>query len=135
MLSNRSMPPCTVVPELSYPDVEAAADWLCGAFGFKIRLRIGSHRVQLKIGDGCLIVVQGNLPADTAHSIMVRVPDADAHCQTARQHGAEITHEPTDFPYGERQYNAIDVAGHRWIFTQSIADIAPEEWGGESVNL
>jgi uncharacterized glyoxalase superfamily protein PhnB len=135
MLANRSVPSCTVIPELSYPDVEAAADWLCGAFGFTVRLRIGNHRVQLKIGDGSLTVAQGDLPVDTAHSIMIRVPDADAHCQLARQQGAEITREPTDFPYGERQYNAVDFAGHRWTFTQSIADIAPEEWGGESVDL
>jgi uncharacterized glyoxalase superfamily protein PhnB len=66
---------------------------------------------------------------------MIRVPDADAHCQTARERGAEITCEPADFPYGERQYNAVDFAGHRWTFTQSIADLAPEEWGGESVSL
>ena len=56
MLSNRSVPQCTMIPELSYPGVEAAADWLCGAFGFKVRLRIGNHRVQLKIGDGALTV-------------------------------------------------------------------------------
>ena len=32
--------------------------------------------------------------------------------------------------YGERQYVATDLAGHQWTFTQSVADVSPEEWGG-----
>jgi hypothetical protein len=32
----------------------------------------------------------------------------------------------------ERQYTAEDLGGHRWTFAQSIADVAPEEWGGLS---
>jgi uncharacterized glyoxalase superfamily protein PhnB len=135
MLSNRSVPPCTVIPVLSYPDVGAAADWLCNPFGFRIRLRIGNHRIQLKAGDGCIVLAEGNVPADTAHVVMVRVPDADSHHNRARQHGAQILSPPTDFPYGEGQYDTKDFAGHRWKFTQSIADVAPEEWGGTSVAL
>jgi uncharacterized glyoxalase superfamily protein PhnB len=135
MLSNRSVPPCAVIPVLYYPDVGAAADWLCNAFGFKVRLRIHNHRIQLKAGDGCIVVAEGNVPADTAHLVMVRVPDADSHHERARQHGAQILDPPTDFPYGERQYGAKDFAGHHWKFTQTIADVAPEEWGGISVDL
>jgi uncharacterized glyoxalase superfamily protein PhnB len=52
MLANRSMPPCTVTPELAYPDVGQAIEWLCDAFGFTLRLRIGNHRTQLNAGDG-----------------------------------------------------------------------------------
>jgi hypothetical protein len=37
--------------------------------------------------------------------------------------------------YGERQYNAVDFHGHHWDFTETIADIEPESWGGTSVNL
>jgi uncharacterized glyoxalase superfamily protein PhnB len=50
----------------------------------------------------------------------------------ARESGARILHPPTDYPYGERQYTDEDVGGHRWSFSQSIADVAPEEWGGVS---
>ena len=64
---------------------------------------------------------------------MVRVNDADSHCRRAREHGARILTEPTDFPYGERQYMAQDLAGHHWTFSQTFADVAPEEWGGTSV--
>jgi hypothetical protein len=41
--------------------------------------------------------------------------------------------EPTDFEYGERQYRAEDPAGHQWTFSETLADVAPEEWGGQSV--
>lgn len=41
--------------------------------------------------------------------------------------------EPRDFEYGERQYQAEDFAGHQWIFSETIRDVAPEEWGGISV--
>jgi len=52
MLANRSIPRCTVIPELAYPDIGEAIDWLCDAFGFSLRLRIGNHRAQLNVGDG-----------------------------------------------------------------------------------
>jgi hypothetical protein len=27
-----------------------------------------------------------------------------------------------------------DLAGHRWQFTQTLRDVEPEEWGGETVD-
>ena len=65
--------------------------------------------------------------------MLVRVQDARAHCDHARAAGARILMEPTDFEYGERQYHAEDLAGHHWTFSQTLADVAPEAWGGETV--
>lgn len=135
MLSNRSIPSCTVIPCLPYADVNAAADWLCDAFGFTVRVRIGNHRVQLNAGDGAIMLGDTDSEPAGARSIIVRVEDADGHCARARQLGATILKPPTDHPYGERQYSAQDLAGHRWTFSQSIADVAPEDWGGTSVQL
>jgi len=64
------------------------------------------------------------------HRVMVRVDDARAHCERARANGAVIEMEPTDFEYGERQYQAVDLAGHYWTFSETLEDVAPEEWGG-----
>jgi uncharacterized glyoxalase superfamily protein PhnB len=47
----------------------------------------------------------------------------------ARQSGARIVKSPADMPFGERQYTVEDLGGHRWTFSQSIADVAPEAWG------
>jgi uncharacterized glyoxalase superfamily protein PhnB len=135
MLSNRSVPPCTVIPVLYYPNPGVAAEWLSKAFGFTIRLRIANHRIQMRVGEGCVTVAEGSVAPERSHVTQVRVEDAAAHCARARQHGAIILTEPTDHVYGERQYNAQDFFGHRWDFTETLADVAPEEWGGTPVNL
>jgi len=129
------MPNSTVIPTLAYPDVPAAADWLCAAFGFMPRLRIGDHRIQLNVGDGCVVVTQGEtVPAAASfaagHSIMVRVADVHAHHARAAAAGARILAGPADFPYGERQYSAADLGGHVWTFSETLHDSDPTEWGG-----
>ncbi len=138
---NRSIPAAAVVPVLIYPDVRAAVEWLSAAFGFAESVRIGeAHRSQLRAGPGAAVIV-GDVRGDrrppradeVTHSVMVRVTDATAHCERARQHGANILMEPTDFEYGERQYSAEDLAGHQWTFSETLRDVAPEEWGGTSV--
>jgi uncharacterized glyoxalase superfamily protein PhnB len=63
------------------------------------------------------------------------VEDADAHCIRAKAHGARITKETQTYPYGERQYNAEDFAGYSWTFSQSVADVPPEVWGGTAEQL
>jgi uncharacterized glyoxalase superfamily protein PhnB len=135
MRSNRSVPPCTVIPVLIYPDPSVAADWLCAAFGFTVRLRIANHRIQMRAGNGCITIAEGNVIPNNSHIIQIRIEDAIAHCERARQHGARILTEPVDHVYGERQYNAEDFAGHRWDFTETITDVAPEQWGGTPVDL
>ncbi|MES9607080.1 VOC family protein [Actinomadura sp. NPDC000929] len=140
MKANRSVPSATVIPVLIYPDVRAAVAWLAAAFGFVEGVRTGEgHRAQFQVDDGAVIVgdVHGDrrapLPDGASHSMMVRVEDIDAHCAHAREHGARIVTEPTDFEYGERQYTATDLAGRRWTFSETLADRAPEDWGGESI--
>jgi uncharacterized glyoxalase superfamily protein PhnB len=131
---NRSMPPAIIIPTLAYPDVRATVEWLCAAFGFTERLRIGDHRAQLMFGNGSLIVTQehGSAPAESrgSHTIMVRVADVDGHHAHAQQSGAEILTPPTDYSYGERQYVVRDIGGHVWTFSQTVADIDPASWGG-----
>lgn len=138
---NRSIPNATVIPVLIYPDVRQAVDWLSAAFGFVERVQIGEdHRSQLACGDGAIIVgdVRGERrpprSGEVTHSVIVRVPDATAHCDRARTYGARILSEPHDFEFGERQYTAEDLAGHQWTFSETLADVAPEEWGGTSKN-
>jgi uncharacterized glyoxalase superfamily protein PhnB len=137
---NRSIPPSGVIPVLTYPDVRAAVAWLENAFGFAERVRIGEdHRSQMDAGAGAVIIADvrhGQVPprrGEVTHAVMVRVEDARAHCSHAREHGARILMEPTDFPYGERQYSAEDLAGHVWTFSETVADVLPEEWGGTTV--
>ena len=130
--ANRSMPPGVVVPVLSYAEVDAAVKWLCQTFGFAERLRIGDHRSQLVFGGGSVVVTSSDSPAagSSGQSLLVRVQDVDLHFERSRRCAARMLQLPTDYPYGERQYTVEDFAGYRWTFSQSIADVHPEEWGG-----
>ena len=141
MKPNRSVPPATVVPILVYPDVRAAVTWLGGAFDFRERVRIGeSHRAQMSIGaDGAVIVgdVRGEqFPPESGrvtHLIRVRVDDVEVHHARARDFGAHVLDGPVDREYGERDYTVEDLGGHRWNFSESIRDVAPEEIGCDTV--
>jgi uncharacterized glyoxalase superfamily protein PhnB len=136
--SNRSCPSPTVIPVLYYPDVHAAAAWLCKAFGFTERLRIFDHRIQLNVGDSGAIVVAdgpGSPPGDGAISvsIMIRVANADEHLAMATRAGAVVVTPIATHPYGERQFTVKDFAGHKWNFTQTVENVEPATWGAELV--
>ena len=140
MIVNRSAPRATVVPILVYEDVDKAVDWLCGTFGFKERLRAGrlgdsATHAQLAIAEGAVMLGrQGGEFRPPRHNevnqyVTVHVEDVDGHFAHARGCGARILKPPTDMPFGERQYSVEDPWGHRWTFSQSIADVALEAWG------
>src|ERR1700722_3090547 len=115
--TNRSIPDCVIIPELAYRDVTEAAAWLCEKFGFKVRLRIGNHRVQLLFGQGAVVVKE--LPPaeppgkiEPRHSVLVRVRDIENRHAISVQQGVRIVRTLADYPYGERQYTAEDLGGH-----------------------
>jgi uncharacterized glyoxalase superfamily protein PhnB len=136
MRKNRSVPACVVIPELDYPDVEAAAAWLVKAFGFRVRISMGAHRAQMHAGYGAIVLTKREEREPTCPcSILLRVESVDEFFERALKAGCTVTRAPKDYPYGERQCNVVDFAGHRWTFTESIADVGPEEWGGVAAEL
>ncbi|HEX5245217.1 MAG TPA: NADAR domain-containing protein [Tepidisphaeraceae bacterium] len=153
MLHNQSAPPGTIVPRLIYDDVAAAIDWLCGAFGFVERLRTPAeadgtiHHAQLAYGLGSVILTghsaefrgepKGHAlrPGQFSEGLMVRVEDAQAHYEQARNFGAKIISLPKRCEFGEIQYSAEDREGKRWTFTQSFADVDPTSWGAKIAKI
>ncbi len=142
MKRNRSIPPPTVIPVLVYPDVREAVAWLTEAFGFVERTRIGeAHRAQLSIGAGGAMIVadargEQRRPPQAGvvtHELKVRVDDVVTQYERARAHGARVLEPPIDREYGERECTVEDLAGHRWQFTETVRDVAPEECGCETV--
>ena len=140
MVINRSSPRGTVVPILVYEDVSSAVEWLCGTFGFRERLRVAAPggsvvHAQLDIAEAAVMLGrQGGeflppRPNEVSQFLHVHVDDVDRHFEHAKQSGARILKPPTNMPFGERQYTVEDLGGHRWTFSQSVADVAPEEWG------
>jgi uncharacterized glyoxalase superfamily protein PhnB len=123
-----------IIPILVYEDIEAAHDFLVDVFGFR------AGGVQ-RDGDGQ--VVHGEVVADqgpiwlhrvspehelasprtmdvASGGLVVHVDDVDAHYERARAAGASIEREPADQEYGQREYGARDLEGHRWWFATPL---------------
>src|SRR5215217_6933809 len=98
---NRSAPRAAIVPILVYDDAESAIAFFVRAFGGVERLRMPgadgrvSH-AQLELAGGEIIVGRAGGPfrappgASASHIIHVTVGAVDAHCERARDAGAEI---------------------------------------------
>ncbi len=122
-----------IIPVLTYRDIPAAHDFLVQAFGFVG----GVHRTpkgqaihgEVRAGDATIWLhrvtaehhLDSPLAADVANSgLFVYVDDVDAHYQRARSAGARIDSEPVNQPYGQREYGARDLEGHRWWFATPV---------------
>lgn len=141
MAENQSAPAATVVPILVYADVGKAIEWLCTAFGFAERLRVehggGVVHAQLIVADGAIMLGRQGAEyrppraGEVSQYVHVTVEDVDRHCEHAKASGARIVNPPHDMPFGERQYSAEDPEGHRWTFSQHVADVPPHQWGAK----
>lgn len=124
-----------VIPLLVYRDIQAAHDFLVSAFGFEsggIQRAADGQVVhaEVRVGNAPLWLhrVTGEhglaSPASAGVSdagLVVYVSDVDQHYAQARSAGAQIDSEPTDQPYGQREYEARDQEGHRWWFAMPLA--------------
>ena len=119
----------TIFPILRYNDARAAISWLCAAFGFSEKFSVPEtgavvRHAQLTLGTN--LIMLGSTRDDGLQSpqtlgaatqaLCVCVPDIDEHYERARLAGAEITSPPKDTDFGAREYYALDLEGHRWIF-------------------
>lgn len=123
-----------VIPILVYRDIEAAHDFLVNVFGFRsggvdrdgqgnarhAEVRAGDATIWLhrETEDGRMVSAE---KVDTAGSgVVVMVSDVDAYCTKLRQAGVAIEYGPVVQPYGLREFEALDLEGHRWWFASSI---------------
>ncbi|PYV81499.1 MAG: hypothetical protein DMG05_29905 [Acidobacteria bacterium] len=74
------------------------------------------HRVAAELN----LVSARSMPAASS-GLVVYVEDVDAHCERARTRGAHLESEPQDMPYGQREYGARDLEGHRWWFATPLS--------------
>jgi uncharacterized glyoxalase superfamily protein PhnB len=137
-MRNRSVPTNIVLPHVTYRDVSEACAWLTRVFGFSEQYRYGDpvSGIQMRLGDA-YIMLHGvkntcNTPAALGcgtQMLTVFVADVDAHYARAKREGATIVEELQETFYGERQYGAEDLDGHRWLFSRHARDVSPVEWG------
>src|SRR5262245_54498086 len=114
-----------IIPVVPYEDIKAGHDFLVTALQFtsaglvEVDGTIVHGEVQL---DGRRIWLHAaasglstpNQARSETGGVVVLVADVDAHFAHAKASGATITREPTDQPYGQREYAVKDPEGHSW---------------------
>lgn len=127
-----------VIPYLLYTDAPAALDHLTRVFGFteRFRMEMGPGQIghaEIQIDEGNVVMIATAMeamgcksPSDlgAVHGIThCYVDDVDAHYAHAKAEGGNVTSEPTDQPYGDRMYRAVDCEGHFWTFATHVEDV------------
>jgi MerR family transcriptional regulator, thiopeptide resistance regulator len=124
-----------VVPILVYEDLQAAHDFLVDVFGLTSG---GLHRlddgtvVHAEVRNGDAPIWMHRVTAESAMAsprqaaashggLSVRIPDVDGHYARVKAAGADIERDPSDQPYGLREYGVRDLEGHRWWFSSPLS--------------
>ncbi len=137
-IRNRSVPTDVVLPHIEYRSVTEACDWLDHVFGFREYYRYGdpTRGVMMQAGSAYITLRSADQsarsPAQLGYGtqmLTIFVDDVDAHYLNAKREGATIVEELHETVYGERQYGAADIDGHRWLFSKHVRDVSPDEWG------
>jgi uncharacterized glyoxalase superfamily protein PhnB len=137
-MKNRSLPTDAVLPHVVYRSVPDASQWLARVFDFTEHYRYGDpvSGAQMFLGNAYVMITgprEGRAtPAQLGcgtQMLTIIVSDVDAHYRKAKQAGATIVEELHETVYGEKQYAAEDLDGHRWLFSQHARDLSPEAWG------
>jgi uncharacterized glyoxalase superfamily protein PhnB len=127
---------------LTVADVRSAVAWYTEVLGFVEHVRIGeAHRSQLGLPDGppAELVVAEVRPGrrtperERSHQVMLKVADVAEVVAAAVARGARVVDEMHDWEYGERQAAIDDPFGHQWVLNQTLTDVEPEQWGGNTV--
>ncbi len=138
MMQNRSVPTNILLPHVAYKDLPAAIAYLERTFGFVEHYRYGDpiSGAQLHIGDAWIMVHAAKpgykTPAELGfgtQGLTIFVEEVEQHFERARGAGATIAEEPHETVYGEFQYAALDLDGHRWLFSRHARDLSPDAWG------
>jgi uncharacterized glyoxalase superfamily protein PhnB len=138
MLTNRSVPTDTLLPHLTYRDLEEAIARLTKTFGFVEHYRYGEpvSGAQLRAGNAYVMVAMERPgrqspvePGYMTQSLTIFVEDVEAHYARSKEAGAAIVEELNETIYGELQYGVQDPEGHRWLFSRHARDVSPETWG------
>src|SRR5215469_7408614 len=137
-----------LTPSAAYQEPLAAIAWLERAFGFEIAMLLtddnggiahaemafrGAHIGVMREWSSPALLGSASMKSPktvgaSTQFVWVAVDDVRAHCERARAAGAEIVQEPTDQPYGDRTYRALDCEGHVWNFRQSVKNIPDGEF-------
>ncbi|HUN86496.1 MAG TPA: VOC family protein [Terracidiphilus sp.] len=138
MIFNRSVPTDTVLPHVDYQDVDQAIGWLTKAFGFSEHYRYGNpvSGAQMRLGNAWIMVGRVKPGHSTpkklgfgTQCLTVFVEDIESHFKRAKSVGVVLLEDLHETEYGELQYAAEDLDGHRWLFSRHARNMDPSQWG------
>ncbi|HEY9157383.1 VOC family protein [Candidatus Binatus sp.] len=131
----------TVVPALAYEDVPAAVEFLTRTFGFRERAGArltgdGFVLAWMEVGDGLISLGTAGghgrqsprIAGTLTQSVKVYVDGIDRHFARAKAAGAFIISEPDDKFWGGRIYEARDIEGHYWEFSERDRELDSSAW-------
>jgi PhnB protein len=128
----------SLYPRLAYNDERSALEFLIRAFGFRERREARMEHPEgmlawLEVGNGVVMIGRAGTALHDLHSpveagmttvmVNVSVSDVDAHHARAVAEGARVVMDLEDMFWGDRRYEALDPEGHRWHFTERLADV------------
>ncbi len=127
-----------ILPVLACSDIAAEHDFLVRVLGFASgglerapngtvvhgEVRAGERRIWLHLTSETDQLATPATLGGAGGGIVVHVKDVDAHFEAARAAGATILREPTDQPYGQREYAVRDPDGHSWWIATPTAALA-----------
>jgi uncharacterized glyoxalase superfamily protein PhnB len=124
------------IATLVYSDISGALQHLTDVFGLgpgDLTTDLDGNAVhgEIEVGSGTVwlhpesadfgLHSPARLDGSTATMVVI-VDDVDAHHAAAVSHGANVRYEPTDQPYGYREYAVLDIEGHLWSFMKPLGD-------------
>jgi len=140
MIENRSLPPNTVLPHVTYDDVIEAIAWLTRHFGFSEHYRYGdpTSGARMYVGNAWIMLHKTSDGSATPSQVgrgtqclTIFIENVDEHFAATKSAGATIVEDLHETVYGEMQFAAKDLAGHLWIFSRHARDVSPDEWGAQ----
>ena len=140
-----------IVPYIVVREADAAIAFYLAAFGAKELFRMTDPadgrigHAELKFGESTLMLADeypdfGAVGPDTIGGTPVTLHlvtgAVDADFARAVEHGAKGLRAPADQSFGERNALVLDPFGHRWMLSQMIEAVSPEEmqerWNAET---
>ena len=111
-----------LIPTLGVPDIDDACTFYVERLGFTLDWAWGEppDHVSLTLGEVEIHLTSGAQAPPGQFSLYIVVDDVDALYQQCIESRVETGGEPEDKPWDRREFSAVDLNGHRFVFGSEI---------------
>ncbi|MCR9156344.1 MAG: VOC family protein [Rhodobacteraceae bacterium] len=110
-----------VYPTLAVRSVADACNWYVEKLGFTVRFLWGEPPTHgaLLLGEACVHFWQG-IPQLGENWMYFDINNLDGMYERAKGNGVTISKAPENYPWGMREFNAVDLNGYNIRFGQHL---------------